>query len=150
VTTRQSPQRSWPLVVMLALVALLATAFVVIAVAGSQLTTDLDGATREVGLAERLSDNPARFLLPLGLALAAGGAGLGLVGSRPWAPSVAVGVGVATLLIGMFLLYQAAREWGMEGSFSPLLVPPGVVCLGVGAYIVLAARHARRILATRA
>jgi formate hydrogenlyase subunit 3/multisubunit Na+/H+ antiporter MnhD subunit len=149
-TTRRSPERSWPLVVVLTLVALLATAFVVSALAGSQLTTDLDGATREVGLAERLSDNPARFLLPLGLALAAAASGFGLVGGRPWAPSVALGVGIATLLIGMFLLYQAAREWGMEGSFSPLLVPPGVVCLGVGAYIALAARDARRILATRA
>jgi hypothetical protein len=32
------------------------------------------------------------------------------------------------------LLYQAAREPGMEGSFSPLLVPPGVACVGVGAW----------------
>jgi hypothetical protein len=150
VTTRKPAKVPLTLVIVLALVTLLATAFVVIAVAGSQFTTDVDGATREVGLAERVSDNPARFLLPLALALAAGAAGLGSVGGRPWAPSVALTVGIAILLIGAFLLYQAAREWGMEGSFSPLLVPPGVVCLGVGAYIVLAARNARRDLAIRA
>ncbi len=149
-TTRPIPSAPLALVIVLALVTLLAMAFVISGVAGSQFTTGLDGETREVGLAERVRVDPARFLLPLALALAAGASGLGLAAGRPWAAWVAQTVGASIVLIGAFLLYQAAREWGMEGSFSPLLVPPGAVCLGVGAYVAFAARKARRVLATGA
>jgi hypothetical protein len=134
------------LLIVLALVALLGTALVVATVAASQSTTDVDGTTREIPLVERVVDDPARFLLPLAVAVAAGGAAVGLALGRPWAADVAVAVGISVLLIGAFLLYQAAREWGMEGSFSALLVPPGAVCVGIGAYTALAARRARHEL----
>ena len=147
-----APAGSTPLglLIALALVALLAMALVVATIAASQFTTDVDGTTREVPLLERVSSDPARFLVPLAVAVAGGAAAVGLVRGRGWAADVAVVVGVSVLLVGAFLLYQAAREWGMEGSFSPLLVPPGVVGLSVGAYILLAARNARRVLGMRA
>ena len=149
-TTPKAPTRSLALVFVLGLVALLAIAFLMTGVAAAHYTTDINGVTREVGLADRIAHDPARFLLPLALAVMAGAAGFGLTRGRQWAPGVALAVGVSVLLISALLLYQAAREWGMEGSFSPLLVPPGVACLGVGLYILLAARTARRALRTRA
>ena len=149
-TTPEAPTRSLALVFVLGLMALLAIAFLMTGVAAAHYTTDINGVTREVGLAERIANDPARFLLPLALAAAAGAAVFGLTRGRQWAPGVALTVGVSILLIGALLLYQAAREWGMEGSFSPLLVPPGVACLGVGLYILLAVRTARRALRIRA
>ena len=139
-TTAEPAGRPLALVIVLALVTLLAIAFVFMGLAGQQFTTDTNGVTREVGSAERIATDPARFLLPLALAAAAGAACVGLRRRSRWAPGVALTVGVSVLVIGAWLLYQAAREWGMEGSFSPLLVPPGAACLGVGLYILLAAR----------
>ena len=144
--TGEPSPRAWGLLMVLVLVALLAAALLVLTVAASQYVTDVDGTTRELPLAERVSGDPVRFLLPLAYAIAAGAAAVGLARGRPWAADVAVVVGISVLLIGAFLLYQAAREWGMEGSFSALLVPPGLVCLGLGAYAALAARGARRRL----
>lgn len=135
--------RPWALLSVLALVAVLTTALVVVTVVASQFVTDVDGTTRELPLVKRITGDPARFLLPLALAIAAGGAAVGLARGLQWAADLAIMVGISVLLIGAFLLYQAAREWGLEGSFSALLVPPGAACVGIGAYAAEAARRAR-------
>ena len=67
-TTPEAPTRSLALVFVLGLVALLAIAFLMTGVAAAHYTTDINGVTREVGLAERIANDPARFLLPLALA----------------------------------------------------------------------------------
>lgn len=147
-TPAGTPRRPLALVVVLVLVGLAAAAAFVMTLAISQSITGPDGTTREVPMVERLTNDLGAALGSLGFSVTAALAAVSLWMRRPWGiyPAVAVGAGAAW--VSAMLLSQAAREWGMEGSFSPLLVPPGVLCAAIAALVVIAAVRARRELYT--
>jgi hypothetical protein len=145
--TGETPRRPVALVVALAFVSVLAMAVFVLQASVSHTDTDAQGIARQVPLAERVLRDPGTFVIPLAFAVAAATGALGLWSRREWGRYAGVSVGAGVVAVGAFLLYQAAREWGMAGSFSALLVPPAIVCLAVGLYLSIAAARSHQRLA---
>ncbi len=145
--TGETPRRPVALVVALALVSVVAMALFVVQASVSHTEVDAQEIARQVSFAERFSRDPGTLVIPLAFAVAAVAGALGLWRGRDWGRYAALFVGAGVVAVGAFLLYQAARDWGMAGSFSALLVPPAMVCLAVGVYVSIAAARARRRLA---
>jgi hypothetical protein len=122
----------------LIVVAALALVFAGLSVRGYFESAQYEGIATRMTFAEFVVDAPDQILVPIGLALAAGTAAVGMFRRREWGRIVAVAVGVAIGIGGVMLLVTALREWGLPGSYSVLLVPPGVVATLVGSFIAVA------------
>lgn len=90
-------------------------------------------------LSEFLLGQPEQTLLPPAIGLLAGIAAVGVLRGRRWGAILAIAVGTATILGGVILLWVAIVELGVPGSFAVLFVPPGIVALLAGAFILYAA-----------
>jgi len=80
-----------------------------------------------------------QLAIPPFIGLVAAIAGVGVFRGRQWARPLAVGVGVATILGGVFLLLIVLSELGLPGSFAMLFLPPGLLAILIGGFVVYAA-----------
>ncbi len=102
-------------------------------------SAQFDGVATRMSLGEYLFERPQEtLLLPL-IGVAAAIAGVGVFRGRRWARLLAVAVGVAMILGGAFLLLMVLSELGVPGSFAILFLPPGILAVLIGGYVVWAA-----------
>jgi uncharacterized membrane protein (UPF0136 family) len=97
------------------------------------------GIATQISVGEFLLEAPEQILVPAVVGILSGIAAVGVFRGRRWSQILAIGVGAASLLGGVMLLLPAIVEWGVPGSFAILFIPPGIVALLVGAFIVYAA-----------
>ncbi|MGZ8476002.1 MAG: hypothetical protein ACXWWQ_07280 [Candidatus Limnocylindria bacterium] len=133
------PASATALGIVLILVAALLLLSAVRYIPGYFETAELEGVATRMSLAEYLLERPLEILVPPFIGLLAAVAGIGVFGGRRWARPLAVVVGVATMLGGVFLLVVVLSELGVPGSFAMLFLPPGILALLIGAYVVYAA-----------
>lgn len=102
-------------------------------------SAQFEGVATRMSLLEYLTERPQETLLPPFIGLMAAIAGIGVFAGRRWARPLAVAVGVATILGGVFLLLVVLSELGIPGSFAMLFLPPGILAVLIGSYVVYAA-----------
>ena len=102
-------------------------------------SAQFDGVATRMSLASYLLERPQETLLPPFIGLMAAIAGIGVFGGRRWARPLAVAVGVAIILGGLFLLLVVLSELGIPGSFAMLFLPPGILAVLIGLFVVYAA-----------
>ena len=102
-------------------------------------SAEYEGVATRMSLAEYLLERPQETLLPPLIGVMAAIGGVGAFRGRRWTRPVAVAVGVATVLGGAFLVMIALSELGIPGSFAMLFLPPAVLAVAMGAFIVYAA-----------
>ena len=78
-------------------------------------------------------------LIPAALGITAALGAVGVLRGHRWGRILAVGLGAAINLGGLFALANLVREWGMPGSFAVLSVPPAIVAFLVGGFVVYVA-----------
>ncbi len=102
-------------------------------------SADDGGIVPQISVLEFLLDAPEQTLVPAVVGILSAIAAVGVFRGRRWGQILAIGVGAASVLGGVMLLLPLIAEWGPPGSFAILLVPPGIVALLAGAFIVYTA-----------
>lgn len=125
--------------VLLILIAALLLFSAVRGVLGYFESAQYGGVATRMSLAEYLLERPQETLLPPFIGLVAAIAGVGVFRGRRWARPLAVGVGVAAIVGGVFLLLIVLSELGLPGSFAMLFLPPGLLAILIGGFVVYAA-----------
>ena len=131
------PGSATALGIVLFLIALLFVAY-----AGLTVVSNLQNPGGGGGIAllvELLLLAPAQVLVPSAIGIAAGVGGVGVLRARRWGAVLAIGVGLALILGGVFLLWVVISELGIPGSFAVLFLPPAAVALIVGTFVLWAA-----------
>lgn len=108
-------------------------------IAGYFESAEFGGVATQMSLAEYLVERPQDTLLPPVVGVVAAVAAVGVFRGRAWARPLSVAVGVIVILGGAFLLLIVASEWGVPGSFAILFLPPGLLAVLIGAFVVWAA-----------
>ena len=132
------PGSATALGIVLFLIALLFVAYAGLTVV-SNLQNPGDGGGGIASLVELLLLAPAQVLVPSAIGIAAGVGGVGVLRARRWGAVLAIGVGLALILGGVFLLWVVISELGIPGSFAVLFLPPAAVALIVGTFVLWAA-----------
>jgi hypothetical protein len=101
-------------------------------------SAEYGGVATQLSLVEHLLVRPQDTLLPPLIGLMAAIAAVGVFQRRAWARPLSVAVGVAVILGGAFLLFIVVAEWGLPGSFAVLFLPPGLLAVLIGAFVVWA------------
>lgn len=125
--------------VMLVVTAVLALLNTARGLVGYFQSADVGGIANQISVGEFLLEAPEQTLVPAVVGIVSGIAAVGVFRARRWGQILAIGVGAASLLGGVMLLLPLIVEWGVPGSFAILLVPPGIVALLAGAFIVYTA-----------
>ncbi len=133
---RARPARVTGAVLVLGIAAALSLVWAVRSVLGYFESTEYGGIATLMPIHEFILDAPEQVILPLGLAVLAGTASLGVWQGRPWGRALAAIVTAIILLGAVLLTVGVVVEWGLPGSFAVLLIPPIIVMLVVGGYIV--------------
>lgn len=102
-------------------------------------SAEYGGVATRVSLAEYLLERPQDTLLPPLIGVMAAIAAVGAFRGRGWARPLSVAVGAAVILGGAFLLFIVVAEWGLPGSFAVLFLPPGLLAVLIGGFVVWAA-----------
>ncbi|MEP7083028.1 MAG: hypothetical protein ABI841_08675 [Chloroflexota bacterium] len=126
----------WAMLIVISALLLLSAARSIL---GYFESAQYDGVATRMSLVEYLLERPQDTLLPPFVGLMAAIAAAGVFGGRRWARPLAAAVGVATILGGAFLLLVVLSELGLPGSFAILFLPPALLALLVGAFVVYAA-----------
>ena len=119
--------------IVLTAVAILATALMFLGPL-IYLGTQYEGVARPSPI-EQATGALVRALIPASVALTSAAAAWGILRGRSWGGLLAIVWSLVFLLAGVALVFAAAREWGMEGSFAPLYLPPAVCALLVGSFV---------------
>ncbi len=125
-------------VLVLGIVAALTLFWAVRSVLGYFESADFGGIATLMPIHEFILDAPEQVILPLGLGVLAGTAGIGVWQGRPWGRAVAAIVAAVILLGAVLMTVSVVVEWGLPGSFAVLLIPPTIVALAGGGYIAWA------------
>jgi hypothetical protein len=124
---------------MLIVIAVLTLLYMARGLVGYFQSADVGGIATQISIGEFLLEAPEQILVPAAVGILSGISAVGVFRGRRSGQILAIGVGAAYLIGGVILLVPAVVEWGVPGSFAILLVPPGIVALLAGVFIVYAA-----------